>query len=250
MKGVAGLNAPPRYRLYYSPDSANLVVRMVLEIRGIPYSAQRVDRAAGELDAPDFRRLNPQGLLPVLEDEARALTLFETGAILLHLDEHHPADVVPDDERAARLAWLFFLSNTLHAELRLCFYTGRYAANPDEAGSLRRTVRHRLQEHLTLLEARAGHCQGPWLLPGGPSVLDPYLGCLIRWMQLYPVNDACRELPWKAWPRLVALLEELEKQPAIRCAARAEGIEGRLFIRPDYPVGDRRAVTGLDHGER
>ncbi|MWJ29075.1 hypothetical protein GPM19_12850 [Halomonas sp. ZH2S] len=35
--------------------------------------------------------------------------------------------------------------------------------------------RSTLQEHLTLLEARAEHRQGPWLLPGGPSVLDPYL---------------------------------------------------------------------------
>jgi hypothetical protein len=44
------------YRLYYSPDSANLAVRMVLEDQGIAYRAERVDRAGGGLDEPSFRR--------------------------------------------------------------------------------------------------------------------------------------------------------------------------------------------------
>lgn len=70
-------------RLHWSPDSANIVVRMALEELGLPFSGVRLNRAAGELKRPAYLALNPQGLLPVLEDGN--LVLFETGAILLHL---------------------------------------------------------------------------------------------------------------------------------------------------------------------
>ncbi|WP_163575849.1 glutathione S-transferase family protein [Halomonas faecis] len=233
------------YRLYGSPDSANLPVRMVLERAGLGYRDVRVDRAGGGLDEPAFRRLNPQGLLPVLVDERQGTALFETGAILLTLGERcHPEHLSTPAARSALLAWLFFLSNTLHAELRLYFYTARFAPEPDAARALRAQVHSRLLKHLALLEAQADHGRGPWLLPEGESVLDPYLACLMRWLQLYPLDDPCRELPWERLPRLEALLEELAAQPAIRRAARCEDITGRLFVAPDYPDLDLRAVTG------
>ncbi|MDI5892810.1 glutathione S-transferase family protein [Halomonas rhizosphaerae] len=235
----------PDYRLYGSPDSANLVVRMVLESEGIPYREERVDRAAGGLDAPAFRRLNPQGLLPVLVEERHGTALFETGAILLHLAERcHGARFGEPAGRGRLLAWLFFLSNTVHAELRLCFYTPRYAPRAGDAQRLREALRPRMVAHLMQLESLCEHGRGPWLLEDGPSVLDPYLACLVRWMQLYPVDDPCRALPWERLPKLVGLLEALAERPGIRRAANAEGIVGRLFIAPDYPALDLRGVTG------
>nr|WP_234279172.1 hypothetical protein [Halomonas alkalisoli]MCE9681025.1 hypothetical protein [Halomonas alkalisoli] len=51
-----GSGTVPDYRLYCSPDSANLVVRMVLESEGIPYREVRINRAAGALDAALPRR--------------------------------------------------------------------------------------------------------------------------------------------------------------------------------------------------
>ena len=59
------------------------IVRIALEELGLAYEAIRVDRAAGEHRSPGYLGLNPQGLIPVLEDGD--LVLFETGAILLHL---------------------------------------------------------------------------------------------------------------------------------------------------------------------
>ena len=139
----------PDYRLYGSPDSANLVVRMVLESEGIPYREVRVDRAAGGLDDPAFRRLNPQGLLPVLVDERHGTAHFETRAILLHLAERcHAARFTEPAGRASLLAWLFFLSNSVHAELRLCFYTPRYSPRAGDAQRLRDALRPRLVAHL------------------------------------------------------------------------------------------------------
>lgn len=233
----------PTYRLFYSPDSANLVIRMVLEELGTNYRAVWVDRAKGGLDDPAFRALNPQGLLPVLVDETQGVTLFETGAILLHLCERHDSlSITQPAHRGPFLAWLFFLSNTLHADLRLRFYTWRYAESQTERQRLRAAVARRVHQHLGLLEAVAG--QGAGLLPSGPSVLDPYLGCLIRWMQLYPLDSPLHDIRWHELPCLTRLMTRLEGKPAIRRAALAEGIEGRLFLAPDYPRGDPNQIVG------
>ncbi|GGY04128.1 glutathione S-transferase [Litchfieldella qijiaojingensis] len=241
----SGAGESPTYRLFYSPDSANLVIRMVLEEVGATYREVRVDRAKGGLDDPAFRALNPQGLLPVLVDETQDVTLFETGAILLHLSERHDSIRIADPtQRGPFLAWLFFLSNTLHADLRVRFYTWRYAEVTAEILHLRDRLARRVQQHLQLLEELAGHGRGDSLLPSGPSVLDPYLACLIRWMQLYPLDSPLHDIRWDELPNLVRLMTYLEGKPAIRRAALDEGIEGRLFLAPDYPLGDPNQIVG------
>lgn len=241
----SGAGESPTYRLYYSPDSANLVIRMVLEMVGASYRDIRVDRAKGGLDDPAFRALNPQGLLPVLVDETQGVTLFETGAILLHLSERHDSiGISQPAQRSPFLAWLFFLSNTLHADLRVRFYTWRYAESKAEIQHLRDRLARRVQRHLQLFEELAGHGRGDSLLPSGPSVLDPYLACLIRWMQLYPLDSPLRDIRWDELPHLARLMTQLEGKPAIRRAASAEGIEGRLFLAPDYPHGDPSQIVG------
>ena len=138
-------------RLHWSPDSANIVIRIALEELGLDFEAVRVNRAAGEHKQPDYLRLNPQGLLPVLEDGD--LVLFETGAILLHLADRtgrlgpDGPDARDPQARAAFLKWLFYLSNTVHADLRAAFYSPRYVANPAAIPTLRDGLARRTRRH-------------------------------------------------------------------------------------------------------
>ena len=123
------------YRLHYAPDNASLIVRLALEETGVPYTTVLVDRRAQAQRAPDYRALNPYGLISVLETPQGPL--FETAAILLWLTETHAA-LAPQpgtDARGAFLKWLFFISNTLHAELRMLFYPQKYVG-PDAAAQL------------------------------------------------------------------------------------------------------------------
>ena len=60
--------------------------------------------------------------------ETPAGPISETGAILLWLaDTHQLGPSLADPDRPAFLKWLFFLSNTAHAELRQIFYPHQYA---------------------------------------------------------------------------------------------------------------------------
>ena len=126
------------YTLFYSPDSANIVVRMALEEMGAAYQALEVDRRENAQRSEAFLKFNPQGLLPVLVDPAQDEPVFETAAILLHLADQH-STLKPLDPRARGrlLKWLFFLSNTLHADLRMAFYTERYADSAESIATLR-----------------------------------------------------------------------------------------------------------------
>ncbi|MEM7507863.1 MAG: glutathione S-transferase family protein [Pseudomonadota bacterium] len=218
-------------RLHWSPDSANLVIRMALESFGLPYDQIRIRRDRLDHRKPDYLELNPQGLLPVLEDGE--LVLFETAAILLHLCDrvgHLRPDGAPSNDaqmRAAFLKWLFYLSNTLHADLRVIFYPQRYL--PDAPDQLRRAFTGRFVTHLDLIERSLPEQGG---LAGPITMLEVYLACQIRWALIYPQPDGSLE-SLQPWPRIELILSELEARPAIRRACEAEHImDERPFTRP------------------
>ena len=71
-------------------------VRWALEEVGQPYEVRLVSFQAKK--EPAHLRLHPFGLIPTYEEGE--LALFETGAIVLHIAEHH-AGLFPDDAERA-----------------------------------------------------------------------------------------------------------------------------------------------------
>lgn len=80
---------------------------ILLEELSVDYDLALIDISAGEQDADTFRRLNPNGKIPALEDDG--VTYFESGAILLHLAEKHGRFLPANAQvRADALAWTFW----------------------------------------------------------------------------------------------------------------------------------------------
>jgi len=73
----------------YFRSSASYRVRIALNLKGL--SAQHLPHhlRKGEQRAPDYLRLNPQGLVPTLEDDAGTV-LTQSLAIIEWLEETHP----------------------------------------------------------------------------------------------------------------------------------------------------------------
>ena len=71
-------------------SSAAYRVRIALNLKGLSYEYLPVhlSRGGGEQHRPEYRRLNPQALVPVLEDGERALP--QSLAIMEYLDETRP----------------------------------------------------------------------------------------------------------------------------------------------------------------
>ena len=78
-------------KLYgYFRSSAAYRVRIALNLKGLSceYAPVHLSRGGGEQLAPAFRKLNPQGLVPVLQDGERVLV--QSLAIIEYLEEIHP----------------------------------------------------------------------------------------------------------------------------------------------------------------
>jgi len=110
--------------LHGAPRSRSAIVRWYLEEKAIPYNLVSLDLKAGEQRQPAFLALNPFGKVPALVDDdfrgpdGQPLTLFESGAILQHLAEHHGHEFAGDPLRAAALRsltaqWVMFANATL-----------------------------------------------------------------------------------------------------------------------------------------
>ena len=158
-------------------------MRLTLEELRQPYRTQLVDRATRQQKSAAYLRLNPSGLIPVLETPQGPLS--ETAAILLWLTETHAA-LAPqpgDPLRGPFLKWLFMVSNTLHADLRIVFYPQQYVGLDHEAMlALHAGVTGRLKGHFALLEALVGQ---DWFGGAHPSILDFYVAATLRWAALY-----------------------------------------------------------------
>ncbi len=221
-------------KLHWSPDSANLPVRIALEMFGLPFEAIRVNRAAGEHRSEAYREKNPQGLIPVLEDGD--LVLFETGAILWHLAEKagrlgpKGPNFSDHEARTAALKWMFYISNTVHADLRIAFYTDRYIGG-DGIHALREGIARRISEHFDLVEAYVynrviGH---PIILP------DIYFSALVRWAQLYPAGGQPLLANIDRWPTIQAMGARVETHPGAVRAFLAEKIPPEQAITVPRP---------------
>ena len=86
-------------RLYtYFRSSAAFRVRIAMNLKGIAYEPVFVHLAKGEHRAPAYGAINPQALLPALDDGGELLT--QSLAIIEYLDETHPAvPLLPKDPR-------------------------------------------------------------------------------------------------------------------------------------------------------
>src|ERR671912_2360320 len=98
-----------------SPDrgrglARDMRVRWALEEVGQPYEVRLVSFA--EMKQPAHRALHPFGQIPTYQEGD--LALFETGAIVFHIAEHH-AGLLPKDAnaRARAITWMFAALNTV-----------------------------------------------------------------------------------------------------------------------------------------
>ena len=98
-----------------SPDrgkgqARDMRVRWALEEVGQPYDVRLV--SFSEMKESAHRALHPFGQIPTYEEGD--LVLFESGAIVFHVAEHH-AGLLPDDAnaRARAITWMFAALSTL-----------------------------------------------------------------------------------------------------------------------------------------
>lgn len=196
------------YTIYGDKGSGAFSAEAALAEAGAPYEFRQISLEKNEQKEPAFLAINPSGKIPALKlPEGQILT--ESAAILLTIADHFPnARLLPAQasaERAQAYRWLAFMASEIYPMVEIMDYPARFVAQGDIATDLRKRARDRVRERLLIVERMTA---GPWLLPGGFSILDIYAAMFSRW----GVGK-----DWRAanLPKLNALAVELSQRPAI-----------------------------------
>ncbi|HXO08601.1 MAG TPA: glutathione S-transferase family protein [Solirubrobacteraceae bacterium] len=133
-------------------------VRWALEEVGQPYEVRLVSLQAKT--EPAHLRLHPFGLIPTYEEGD--LALFETGAIILHIAEHHEGLFSDDaDARARAITWMFAALNTVEPPILELVTAKILEGDRPWAEQRLPLVKDRIRDRLVQLSARLGDAD--WL---------------------------------------------------------------------------------------
>ena len=217
--------------LHHFPGNASFAPHVLLHELGVPFQLQRVDRTAQAHKSPEYLRLNPNGLIPVLVDGD--LVLYETAAICLHLADTHPAaQLMPPlgtAERAHAYKWLVWMTNTVQATLIHYFYGDRLLddGNAEGVAQIKAHAQARVGECLAQIDAHlADHVaagRGPWMMGERHSVLDPYAWMLCRWTRGFSSRPA------REYPHIAVFLQRMLERPAMQRVIEAEKLSLPIY---------------------
>ena len=133
-------------------------VRWALEEAGQPYEVRLVSFRA--LKEPAHLARNPFGQIPTYEEGG--LTLFETGAIVLHIAERHAGLLPKDpDARARAIAWMFAAVNTIEPPILELVTARIFEADKPWSKARLPLVEDRVRSRLQQLSRRLG--DSDWL---------------------------------------------------------------------------------------
>jgi len=134
--------------LYNAPQSTcSQRVRFVLHAKGIAFAERRLDLFAGDQLRPDYLALNPNGVVPTLVHDGRAI--IDSSVIMEYLDElfEGAPRLVPENplERAAMRSLMRFIDEVPTPAIRVPSY---------QTAFLRHFQRMSEQEFLALAESK------------------------------------------------------------------------------------------------
>jgi len=203
----------PQAVLYdYYRSSAAYRVRIALNMKGIDYEQRPVNLLESDQKSEDYRALNPQGFVPMLEIDGHRLT--QSLAILNYLDIRFPVPpLIPASaaERAHVVALAMIVACDIHPlnNLRVLKFLKRELGHSQE--DVDDWYAHWITEGLRPLEAMAAPKAGEFLYGDAPTAADV---CLIP--QLY--NARRFNVPLDDYPTLVRADENANRLEAFAAA--------------------------------
>ncbi|MBN8714443.1 MAG: glutathione S-transferase family protein [Xanthomonadales bacterium] len=196
-----------------SPDGGrglarDMRVRWALEEVGQPYQVRPLSFQA--LKEPAYLALHPFGQIPAYAEGS--LVLFESGAIVLHIAEHH-AGLLPEDAdaRSRALAWMFAALNTVEPPIIELANARLLEAGQPWSRERLPLVEGRVHDRLAQLANRLG--QAKWL-DGDFSAGDLLMVAVLLRLQASGMLDA--------HAKLAAYVARGEARPAYQRAFAAQ----------------------------
>ena len=188
-------------------------MRIALNLKGVAAEHRSHHLRHGEQRAPEYVRLNPQGLVPALQTDAGAV-LTQSLAICEWLEETHPnPPLLPGSalDRARIRAFALVIACDVHPVQNLKLLD-RLRAMPLPDIEITAWARWIITDGLTACQALLAGSEGPFCFGAGPTLADL---CLVP--QLYNARRFGVELD--GFPRLLAAEAACQALPAFAQAA-------------------------------
>jgi glutathione S-transferase len=174
-------------KLHYHPFSTFARrVRIALLEKGIPCELVEVDMAKGEHRGPEYKKLNPYGRVPTLEEDG--FVLYESTAILDYLEATHPTPpLVPADARGRALVAMHMKL----CDIQLARQTGtiifpkRFLPRErwDEAAMAQ--AKKEIEKHLEIIETQIAGKE--WMVGDRYSLVEVCYTPLVQFLSLMEV---------------------------------------------------------------
>lgn len=186
----------------------DLRVRWALEEAGLPYQQTLLEH--GENNSPEHRALQPFGQVPVYQEGD--LTLFESGAILMHIAQKSPV-LLPDDAwgRAQVSQWMYAALNSVEPHISNLTLIDLFNPNEEWAKLRRPGAEKFLRGRLEGLSAGLG---GRVYFTGRFTVADLLMATVLRNLRH---TDILAD-----YPSLAAFKARCEARPAFQRALNAQ----------------------------
>lgn len=196
----------------YWRSGASYRVRIALNLKGITYDNAAHDLRKGEQKAADYVALNPQGMVPALQDGDLVLT--QSPAILEWLEETRPDPaLLPKgaSDRATVRAMAALIGCDIHPLNNLRVLKAiRSEFNADQAAVDAWAARW-IAPGFDALEALIARHGAGWSFGDAPTLVDCYLI-----PQMYSARRFNMDL--SPWPRLLAVEQTALAHPAFASA--------------------------------
>ncbi len=193
-------------KYYYHPASPNCrKISALLEMLGIEADYEFVDLPKGQQAKPEFRAINPNGMVPVLVDGNT--TVAESNCILIHLAQKAGSDLWSEEHELEILQWMFweqshfmFATGTLFYQKLLKPLLGQ---EPEEARIEEAIAKFR--RHAQALDDHLGERE--WLIGDRMTLADLAVAAELTYA------DVC-ELPMDEFPNVQRWYGAVEALPA------------------------------------
>lgn len=162
----------------------------------------------GGTDTPEYRAMNPMGLVPVIQDGD--VTMFESAAILRYLASRYGDDTLwPNDRdlRARLDVWAEWGKNTWAQAVNRLFHASVVAPPAKRDAAAIGAATTEVNRLAAMLDKRLG--AGPWLAGADFTFADIAVGHILHRFYQLPFEHA-------ATPALDAFYARLQERPAYR----------------------------------
>jgi GSH-dependent disulfide-bond oxidoreductase len=215
-------------KFYFNGSPNPTKVALFLEEAALPFHPVPVDTRKGDQFKPEFLALNPNGKVPVIDDNG--VIVFDSNAILLYLAEKSgqflPANLPA--HRGALLSWLMFVATGVGPFAGQAVHFKHFA--PEKVQYANTRYQYEAMRHFSVLDAHLAKHR--YMVGDTYTIVDMDVWGWARMIPFVLGEDA-----WAKLPNLKRLHDEVNSRPA---AARAVALKEKFTFKTEMDDEARR----------